>query len=555
MSQDLVVKRCELTVRGRGGWGWGTDSERYVRAALPSIELALERIVAEAGLPDDADVRLTEPVSLRWRPDRTLDDAARHEVVAALRAAAAAARPDPVAGQATAPPQVPPGRGGPGAEPAAVELVVERLAGLLGAWSRSGRLPRLVAGWSEATVARWCEVLTSAEEGVGLAADAVEAVATAVLGQAARPGEPALGTAHRTLVVLGALVAAAGDRPVGPAVTHAAARLAGSPQESLATEPPIAATSTEQRAGDVRPVVHGEETSRTGSTPAGPALAPAVVQVPGLPFLVLVQLSRLGYLDALAAVAATSRDPGATRRLLVGAIAGKALPPPGRAWSRSPAETQAVEAAAGWPIHDQDAVSRALGDGSDGATLLAAPLASALVQLYAEPGTSDLEVTGTDHGWVVGEVAGSLPLAWVESPAEADRVLAGVGRRAPRSDRFEGLVDALWSRRAFPGVEQDELERVVGAVVGTALGSLALELWGRVDDAPLRALSRLSDLEVEVRPGSTAGRAELTIAVPRGQRWLDLVAAGLVDRWPMPGLTSELTSGTGSGTVWELVTW
>ena len=61
-------RRCSLTIRGRGGWGWGTDAEKYVRAALPRIELALERIVAEARLPDDADVRLTEPVSLSWRP-------------------------------------------------------------------------------------------------------------------------------------------------------------------------------------------------------------------------------------------------------------------------------------------------------------------------------------------------------------------------------------------------------------------------------------------------------------------------------------------------------
>lgn len=548
MSQDLVVKRCELTVRGRGGWGWGTDSEKFVRAALPSVELALERIVAEAGLPDDADVRLTEAVSLRWRADRTLDDAARQEVVAALRAAAAGARPGPVAGHAGEPQQAPASGGGTEAQPAAVELGVERLASLLGAWSRSGRLPRLVAGWPEATVARWCALLTSAVEGVELTADAVEAVATVVLGQAAGSRDPVLGTAHRTLVVLGALVAAAGDRPVAPSVTRAAARLAGAPPESLVTEPPIAATSTEHGTDDVRHAVREEEAARMRSTPARPAPSPAAVQVPGLPFLVLVQLSRLGYLDALAAVAATSSDPEAARRLLLGAIAGKALPPPGRGWSRTPAETQAVEAAAGWPIHDQDAASRALADSAEGATLLAAPLASALVQLYAEPGTSDLELTGTDHGWVVGEIVGSLPLAWVEGPSEAEAVLAGLGRsRAPRSARFEPTVDALWPRRAFPGAEQEDLERVVGAIVGTALGSLALELWGPVDDAPQRALSRLSDLEVEVRPGSAAGEPELTIAVPRGQRWLDLVAGGLVDRWPMPGPTP--------GTVWELVTW
>jgi hypothetical protein len=79
-------------------------------------------------------------------------------------------------------------------------------------------------------------------------------------------------------------------------------------------------------------------------------------------------------------------------------------------------------------------------------------------------------------------------------------------------------------------------------VVATALGSLSQELWGeRHADAPQLALDRLADLEVELRLDAT-----IAVAVPRGQRWLDLRRVGLLDRWVVPWAP---------GGFWDLVTW
>jgi hypothetical protein len=53
---------------------------------------------------------------------------------------------------------------------------------------------------------------------------------------------------------------------------------------------------------------------------------------------------------------------------------------------------------------------------------------------------------------------------------------------------------------------------------------------------------RLADLEVQLR----TGRAGLAIAVPSGQRSLDLGRVGLLDRWVIPWSPAG---------CWELVTW
>ena len=47
MPADVLVRHCTLTVRGRGGWGWGTDCTSYLAAAIPAIEQALERVLPD----------------------------------------------------------------------------------------------------------------------------------------------------------------------------------------------------------------------------------------------------------------------------------------------------------------------------------------------------------------------------------------------------------------------------------------------------------------------------------------------------------------------------
>ena len=64
MVADVVVRRCILTIRGRGGWGWGTDCSRYLAAVVPSIEQALVRVLRDCEFDPAVDVWVEEPMSV-----------------------------------------------------------------------------------------------------------------------------------------------------------------------------------------------------------------------------------------------------------------------------------------------------------------------------------------------------------------------------------------------------------------------------------------------------------------------------------------------------------
>jgi hypothetical protein len=175
--------------------------------------------------------------------------------------------------------------------------------------------------------------------------------------------------------------------------------------------------------------------------------------------------------------------------------------------------------------------------------LLHAPLRAALAELYAagRARTDPLEMTWAGDDLVCGEARGALPLAWCGSQTELATVLDAVGQPPVlETDRFALLAAALHDHRAFPGHAVPDLERVLRAVVGTALGTLAQELWDEDADAVL-ALNRLRGLEARVEVGD-----RVRVGLPRGQRWLDLRRVGLLDTWQAPWA---------AGGLWELVTW
>jgi hypothetical protein len=101
-----------------------------------------------------------------------------------------------------------------------------------------------------------------------------------------------------------------------------------------------------------------------------------------------------------------------------------------------------------------------------------------------------------------------------------------------RGDGFGPLARTLHERRSVPGAPA--LERHLGAAAGTALGLLARTLWGTDGAAtsPVLALERLGDLEALVRCESDG----LVVALPRGQRWLDLQRGGLLELFTIPWL-------------------
>jgi hypothetical protein len=501
---DIHVRRCTVRVRRRGGWSWG-DPTAYIDPVEAAIEDALRRAVAEAALPDSADVTLDGSVTLEVTSDGRVTPGSLRALVDRLRAAATEA-PTAPRGQ---PPDPLPNNG----------FAADALAATLARWSRSGRLAVLARSWSASALEAWVTALVATTQSAvsstaGLSREAVETIAAAVLG--AEPVQP-VGEDHRArfLVLLGAVTAALGDRAPDKATLIEIARYAGLSAEYRET------------AASCQPML------RTEVATTGPAVVPA------LPFLVLVQLYRIGYAEP-ATAALSAADVMWPAASFAAAVAGKVLDPPGRGWRRKPEESAAIELVSGLTSEQVDAAASRWADQSDA---LLTPLQSALVELYADGRSRQDEVVRTRVGddVVYGEALGLLPISWTSSVRHAAITLAQLGDPPVRdSDVLSPLVDAIGPRQGLPGHDVPELERLLGAVVGTALGSLAQELWGDDADAVL-ALARMQDLEARVTVGD-----RVSVAVPRGQRWLDLRRAGLLETWPAPWAP---------GGLWELVTW
>ena len=365
-----------------------------------------------------------------------------------------------------------------------------------------------------------------------ISAEAIDAIADAVL-----PGSGAEATeadeSIRVLLVAGAVIAAVGDQlPDASAMDVLLQHVA---RQSAATR------SDDATPSDMRP--QPKETRSPNASVVAPKTAavtparPAIV--PALPFLTLIQLARLGFTEPAAAALAAARVV-APPHAFAAAVAGKVLEPPGRGWARDERELDAVRLASGL---EQDEVDVALAELAAASDVVAPTWRAALVDLYVEGRSSgaDTYVTASEHERICGEEVGLLPIAWVEGDDELHDVLAQLGQPVVREgDALAPLVRLFAPRRGLPGLDAPTLERQLGAIVGTTIGSLGQELWGTEADVPL-TFERLRDLEAQVVVGD-----RVVIGLPRGQRWLDLRRAGLLEAWPIPWAL---------GGVWELVTW
>jgi hypothetical protein len=534
--QQIRVRQCTVRVRRRGGWSWG-DPAAYVDAVVAATEQALAALVAEAGLDETTDLAVTAPLTLEIGADGHPTPASMSVAAGALRAAAAATRSG-AAGATRADGQADRPRVPAGADEAPAQVdddQVVALAGTLGRWSRSGTLRSVLATWPPAVLEAWvAAVHAGARSPAGriaaLAPTVIASIAGCVL--AGPPGRGEDDSRRRFLLLTGAVAAALGGRSLpDPETLAAVADAAG-----LA---PVSASAAATRATVDGPTDVRTRQAPSAAEPTSRPDPPRAAVVPALPFLVLVQLHRLGYVDpATAALAAAGVAPAAPS--FAAATAGAVLDPPAHGWRRTPEQRRAVELSSGLGA---DEVDTALGAVAERTALLHAPLRASLAELYAAGRASvdPLELTRAGDDLVCGEARGALPLAWCGSRTELATVLDAVGRPPVlETDRFTPLAAALHDHRAFPGRTVPDLERVLRAVVGTALGSLALELWGEDADA-LLALTRLRGLEARVEVGD-----RVRVGLPRGQRWLDLRRVGLLDTWPVPWA---------AGGLWELVTW
>ena len=565
---DVLVRHCRLRIVRAGGWSWGPDPDSLLAAALAALpEVVAERVetVAARHVLDDevvGAVRVTVRVTLdaiRARDGAVLGAALEAPLEAAFAGIATHADAA-VAGEVGAGERdgarSPPGDGAPAAraDRAAARSPAQQLA----AWWREGVLEEMLRGWPAVALAAW----DLAVGGTGL----VEAAA--------------LSEKRAALVSAGSRLAA------HPSAAHSAAVVP---------------------AGDAALPAPGATASHPAPRPAanGTRRRPAVVEARALPFLMLVPLARLGYLDALGPALAAARLAG-REGAFASALARKALDPPENGWRRGTLDAATAAAAAGAETVDEEgiaALARAAGgfaavlDSIVTRAVLTGHDAAAHLVLHRG---ADLVLLDPDGGFpaAVGAEAAiaaagraSCSALRVTVPASAPPVLAaldaagvafvtaappgrheswhragpgrwtnaepGLARRCPAADEtgLDELLAALQvrlgcapgarseSRPGAPAVHDgNAFERSLTLAAGVALGMIAWDLWREREATDATlALRRLGDLDARVRAEPGCVR----VTIPLGRRHRDLTDAGLLQPVALPWLDSTLELGGG----------
>jgi hypothetical protein len=571
-----------------GGWSGGPDPDALVGAVLAALPQALEAAIAGAGLPAGADATIAS-VQVRAAVDLR---ALRAGDVPVLEAAIAAPIRDVVRREAVLePPRSPvseasagPADGAPdGLPPRAPVIAFPGARELLVRWLDGGQLDRMLSLLSDATLEAWAtRALAPALGGTGPAADvdpALLAMVEDVLGGAAAPAAgPALVRAR--LALAAATASHAGDWARATALIDAA-------RPRPADAPGAAPTAGDRRRGvpaEREPAPHapiadtrGEPGLRPPAAESGPGAARSVrpaaarepVVVAALPFLMLVPLSRIGYLDVLAAALDAAGIAGAGD-VFGAALARKLLDPPERGWRRAAAAGAATAALAGRDVPEPKLMELAR-YAPRFASALDAVIATSLVAGRGEEplvlhrtAAGELMLLDPLGGFLIAVSPDAEPLARVlragvrpavrmtsavaSEPATAATfaaagVPAGAQAVAPPG-RVDELLAALTARCSVPRAADATLERSLTLAAALGLGSLAWDMWsGERATDPLLTLERFGDLEARVHVEPDRVR----VALPLGQRHDDLRAAGLLADLPcvpwLGGRRLELGAG------------
>jgi hypothetical protein len=567
---DIEVRSCTVRVVRRDGWSWGPDPRRLLNDVLAAAPQLIENALATA-LPEGASGEVREPIQVRV-PLRRADLRAFARVGPAMRAPSrdvqhvettlarafrqaligdglVESRLDAPPADAAAPVMANP------VEPQPPGPAVLRV--LLGLY-RAGRLFDLLDRLPEPVLHIWHQALVSGWRGSSVAA--VDAAELAVpLDEALPPAEPYdvaswtrdepatqqfAGWLHSRIAALTAVAARTGTAPSHPDVLSAiGARLGSPPTQSAAAD----LDSVPREFADADPVAPDPDHSdlRRGAVRsddgklAAPVTPrhPATLQSSGLPFLVLVQLARIGWIDVLAAgveaVGLTGHWPS-----LAAALAFSVLDEPEDGWRRSPRDlaTAAAFAGASTPF-----VERAL---PEAAALLAPPLDAVLGRSLVDghqPGDPLLLIpTRQSSELVLFDSAGMFPMAWADNSDDLAGWLEACagspvlmrpepveGRPADHEllDRAGTVLAAMRARRALPLTSQAVLERSFTLAAWAALASIGWTMWGANEPTdPLLTLRRLASLDALVHDEES----QVRVVVPLGARYFTLHEYGLL---------------------------
>ena len=570
----VEVRSCTVRVVRRDGWSWGPDPRQLLDGVLAAIPALIADALASA-VPTGVHGEVTRPVQVRVPiSSAQLQAFSRGGLAARSGSSGSAMRSalEPVLAAALraeldrtdvlhAP-----------FEPDAIAAAPRQSAGssvlgLLLRWHGEGVLADLLSrlpgpvllSWHDALM-HWPASSVTAPDAAGVSA----ALADLSAGLASGPVSDlegwwrarlaamtviaaATGAATGHPVVLTALDDRFGPRPLPATSAPTLDAVSAAPPAPPTSPGHAAARHTDPESVEIPASSHSRSrsgTGRTGTRQVGAAL----------PFLILVQLSRIGWLDALAAGVGAA---GLTQSWpsLAAALAFTVTDEPQEGWRRSRQDLATARAFAGLA---EPFAETAL---PDAARLLAPPLDAVLGHcLTAGHRIQDpllLVPAGADDGLVLFDGGGLFPIAWADDLAgltpwleacPGSRLLThpAIGpiswaghdsepeeREPPdptRVDRAGLVLTGLRCRRAFPTGNQPALERSFTLAAGAALASIAWMLWGANDLAdPLLALERLASLDAVVD-----GDAErVRVVLPLGARYFALQQQGLLGEVPL----------------------
>jgi hypothetical protein len=558
---DIEVRSCTVRVVRRDGWSWGPDPRRLLNDVLAAAPQLIENALATA-LPEGASGEVREPIQVRV-PLRRADLRAFAREGPAMRAPSrdvqhvettlarafrqalisdglVESRLDAPPADAAAPVMANPVEPQPPG-PAVLQV-------LLGLY-RAGRLIDLLDRLPEPVLQIWHQALMSGWRGSSVAAPDAGEVAV-VLDEVLPPAEAAaqqLAAWLRTRIAsMTAVAARTGAAPSHPDVLSAIdARLGPSPIQSA---PPADFAGahliapypdrTELRQGPV-PSDNGglaaPITTRQRRWQALDETAPQ--QSSALPFLVLLQLSRIGWIDVLAAGVEAGGLTGHWASLAA-ALAFTVLDEPEDGWRRSPHDLATAAAFAGVAT---PFVERAL---PEDAALLAPPLDAVLGRSLVDghqPGDPLLLIpTRQSSELVLFDSAGMFPMAWADNSDDLAGWLEACagspvlmrpepveGRPADHEllDHAGTVLAAMRARRALPLTSQAVLERSFTLAAWAALASIGWTMWGANEPTdPLLTLRRLASLDALVHDEES----QVRVVVPLGARYFTLHEYGLL---------------------------